>query len=356
MWFILLEMRSNREVNKGDKIKRDKMKKEVKIGIFCVLMILCAWAGIRFLSGIDIFSRNVDYYAAYDKVDGMQEAAPVVIRGVKVGTVTEIIFPSASSREVVLRLTVKKQYRLPKDTEAKIVSSLMGSQSVELVIGSSPEMLEKQDTIRSSASPDLIASVTSGVGPVVEKINRLADELTGTLESLHGVLDANAANIEGMVAHLNSIAGNLDQILSAEKSGLQSAVQGISEFSTTLGENSGRLDTLMGNMARFSDQLASADLVKSLDESLAELNKVLAEISAGEGSLGRLVNDPTLYANLTEASENLSALLSDLKEHPSRYVHLSVFGVNEQKQIAKQTKRAAKEEAKRQRDSLRRLE
>lgn len=334
--------------------KNNRMKKEVKIGIFGVAMILCAWGGIRFLSGIDIFSRNVDYFAAYDQVVGMQEAAPVVMRGVKVGTVTEIIFPSAQSKEVVLRLTVKKQYRLPKDSEAKIVnSSLMGSKAVELVVGSSSEMLERGDTLRSSYDPDMISAVASELGPVVEKITHLADELTLTLGSLHGILESNAENIQGLTAHLNSISGNLDQILSAEKSGLQSAVKGISEFSTTLGENAERLDTLMGNMARFSEQLASADLVASLEQTLTELNGVLAEIGSGEGSLGQLIHDPALYANLTTASENLSALLADLKEHPSRYVHLSVFGVNEEKQIAKAEKRAAKQEERRQKDSLR---
>ncbi len=315
------------------------MKKEVKIGIFAVLMIGCAWAGIRFLSGIDIFSRNVDYFAAYESVSGVQGATPVMMRGVKIGTVTEISFPSAQSSEVVLRLTVKRQYKLPEDTKARIVGSLMGGASIEIECGSSPVMLERGDTLLTEVAPGML----DAVNPLMAKVEGLIDELTLTLEGVHGVVADNASGIEGLVAHLNSISANLDAILSAEKGGLQEAVAGISEFSRTLGENAERIDTLVGNLSTFSTAVAESDMVANLDRTLAELSSLLGEVRGGEGSLGQLLNDEELYANLTAASENLSMLLADLKEHPNRYVHLSVFGVNEEKQAAKQAKREARE-------------
>ncbi len=328
------------------------MKKEVKIGIFGVTMILCAWAGIRFLSGIDIFSRNADYYAAYDQVSGMQEASPVLMRGVKVGTVTGIIFDSSLSEKVILKMTIKKRYAIPRDSEARMVSSsLMGGKAVEIVLGSSSESFESGDTIPSSQAPDMMAAID----PIMQKVTRLADELTVTLEALHGVVEGNADNIQGLTTHLNSISGNLDQILSSEKEGLKSAVKGISEFSTALGENAGRLDSLMANMNTFSTKLAEAQVVENLDKTLSELSGVLAEIRKGEGTVGKLLSDKELYAQLTQASENLSALLADLKEHPSRYVHFSVFGSDEDKKAAKAEKRAQKAEAERMKDSLKNL-
>lgn len=325
------------------------MKKEVRIGIFGVAMILCAWAGIRFLSGIDIFSRNVDYFAAYDEVAGMQEASPVVMRGVKIGTVTEIIFGSSQSEKVLLRLTVKKQYDIPKDSEARMISSsIMGGKAVEIVLGNSPEIFERGDTIPSSTAPDVMASID----PIMQKVTLLADQLTVTLQALHGVVESNAGNIEGVTTHLNSISGNLDQLLNSEKEGLKKAVKGISEFSAALGENAGRLDSLMANMNTFSEKLTEAQIVENLDKTLAELSGVLAEIRQGDGTIGRLLSDRELYAQLTSASENLSALLADLKAHPSRYVHFSVFGRNEEKQAAKAAKKAQKAEAQRLKDSL----
>jgi len=325
------------------------MKKEVRIGIFAVAMILCAWGGIRFLSGIDIFSRNVDYYAVYDSVNGVQGASPVMMRGVKVGTVSEIRFDPARSENVALRLTIKRQYGIPADSEAKIVSSsLMGSKAIEIVLGQSSRMLEKGDTIRSGRDRDMMDRAVSELDFFKEKISRLTDELSRTLEGVSGVVEDNASNIEGLTAHLNSISKNLDEILASEKQGLRSAVKGISEFSRTLGDNAGRLDTLMGNMAVFSGKLAETDVAANLDRSLRELNGLLSRIDSGEGTMGKLLHDGKLYAELAEASENLSNLLADLKENPRRYVHFSLFGRSE----AREQKRQAKADAKRLKDSL----
>ena len=98
------------------------MKREVKIGIFAVAMIGVAWAGIRFLKGFDIFSRNVEYYAAYDQINGVQNASPIMMKGVKIGSVTRLSFDPARSDKVVLQFTIKRQYRIPTDSEAKIFS------------------------------------------------------------------------------------------------------------------------------------------------------------------------------------------------------------------------------------------
>lgn len=323
------------------------MKKEVKIGMFAVAMILCAWGGIRFLSGVDIFSRNVDYYAVYDQVNGVQGASPVMMRGVKVGTVSEILFDPARSSQVVLRLTVRRQYPIPSDSEAKIVSSsLMGSKAIEIVLGESSVRLEKGDTIRSGYSRDMMDTALTELDFFKEKISRLTEELSRTLTGISTLVESNSSNIGQLTAHLNSIAGNLDEVLSAEKSGLRSAVAGISEFSQTLGQNAGRVDTLMGNLTRFSDNLAEADLKAAV----GRLNDILDRIDSGEGTVGKLMNDAVLYENLQQASENLSVLLADLKENPKRYVHFSLFGRSE----AKEKERAAKLEEKLRQDSIRR--
>jgi phospholipid/cholesterol/gamma-HCH transport system substrate-binding protein len=328
------------------------MKREVKIGIFAVTMLICAWGGIRFLSGIDIFSRNAQYYAHYDSVTGLQEASPVEINGVKVGTVTAIeLHPE--ERRVVVELTVKRQFPIPIDSEARLMSGgLMGGRLIELKLGSSPELLASGDQIKASVASDMMEELSQGISPMMERMNRLADELTYTLESVHGVVESNASNIEGLVAHLHSISGNLDAILSSEREGLQGAVHGLSEFSTTLGDNAERLDSLMANMTAFSEQLARADVVAHLDATLQQLNGVLEEIHSGEGSLGQLLNNPDLYNHLAAASDNLSALLADLKANPSRYVHFSLIGRSEKKEAA----RAARREARELKDSLKAVE
>ena len=270
----------------------------------------------------------------------------------KVGTVSEILFDPARSARVVLRLTVRRQYPIPADSEAKIVSSsLMGSKAIEIVLGGSSEPLEKGDTIRSGYSRDMMDTALTELDFFKEKISRLTEELSRTLTGVSTLVEDNASNIGGLTAHLNSIAGNLDEILSAEKSGLRSAIDGLSEFSQTLGGNAGRVDTLMGNLTRFSDNLAEADLKAGIDR----LNGILDRIEGGEGTVGRLMNDAELYENLQQASENLSVLLADLKENPKRYVHFSLFGRSEAREKERAEERAARAEAKRLKDSLKRV-
>ncbi len=138
------------------------MKREVKIGLFAVAMIGAAWAGIRFLKGFDIFSRNAEYYAVYDQVTGCRPRRPSLSK-VKIGTVSAITFDPARSDEVVLQFTIKRAYRIPTDSEAKIVSnSLMGSKAIEINFGTAATYFEQGDTIRSGRDRDLMDM--AGVG------------------------------------------------------------------------------------------------------------------------------------------------------------------------------------------------
>lgn len=154
------------------------MKREAKIGIFAVAMIIAAWAGIRFLKGFDIFGRNTVYYAAYDQVNGVQSASSVMMQGVKIGTVTGISFDPQRSDKVILQLTIKRQYRIPSDSEAKIVSSsLMGAKAIEVTYGESDTYLEKGDTLRSSRNRDLMDMAGSELEFFKQKISQVTDEL-----------------------------------------------------------------------------------------------------------------------------------------------------------------------------------
>ena len=331
------------------------MKREVKIGIFAVAMIGLAWAGIRFLSGFDIFSRNAEYYAAYDRIDGVQNASPILMKGVKIGSVTGIAFDPARSDQVVLHLTIQRQYRIPVNSEAKIFSNgLMGNKAIEIIYGSSPEYLRSGDTLRAARSRDLMDVAGSELDFFKQHFSKIATELTATLEELHGLLERNAAHIDGTMSHLDTLSGDLATVLGSQKANLQQAIAQLAAFATTLGENSPRIDSLIGNLNQFSAQLSDEQLVARLGATVDQLTSLLARIDHGDGTMAHLVNDPALYTSVNEAVDNLSALLVDLKAYPARYVHLSLFGRDPEKMKAKAERKAAKEAEKARRDSLKR--
>lgn len=319
------------------------MKREAKIGIFGVAMILLAWGGIRFLSGLDVFARNVEYVAVYDQVNGVQEASAVMMKGVKVGTVSAIELNPSVSDQVAIHLLIKRAYRIPTDSEARIFSDgLMGGKAVEIVLGNSQSYLEQGDTISSSRSRDLMDVAGSELDFFKQKFATIADDLSCTLSNLNTILEANAAHLNRTMSNLDQLSGDVAELMHNEKADLERAVAGLSQFATMLGESAPKVDSLLGGVNDLVATLDREQVAEKLASTIASLDEVLAEIEGGEGTIGRLMSDEQLYKNLTAASENLSLLLEDLKANPARYVHLSVFGKDAEKAKEKADKRAAK--------------
>lgn len=328
------------------------MKREVKIGIFAILIIGCSWAGIRFLSGIDIFRKSMTYYAAYDQIDGVQNASAITVKGVKVGTVTAIQYDPMHSDQVILHLSINRQYPIPDNSVASIVSDgLMGGKAIDITLGDSPQCLRHRDTIPTQQPSNLFARAGSELELLKEQVVEVTSGLSKTLENLNLLLETNHDSISGTLSNLQSISANVDRVLAAEREDLKRAIANMAAFTDVLERNAGELDSTLLNLNRFTGELAEADLTGELEKTLGELNSALAQINNGEGSIGRLLYDEQLYASLNEASENLASLLADLEANPSRYVHFSLFGRSERREL----KQAAKAAEKARRDSLKRL-
>lgn len=326
------------------------MKKEVKIGIFAVVMLLSLWAGIRFLSGIDIFSRNIIYYASYENVSGLQTAAPITIHGVKVGTIESITFDPSKGSDVEVALAVKRQYRLPVDTRAVIYDNgIMGGKAIKLDLGSSSELLKRGDQIISDAGSDMMSSIGNELGDLKGKLTVVADNLATALANINTLVEQNTDNLSGTISNLNSISSSLDGVLKSERKNIEGIVTSLNGLAEMLDQNTERFDRIIGNVDAVAEQLEQAkvdSLVQAFTSTADNLSRMLASINAGEGTVGELMNDKELYDNLAAASGNLSALLADLKEHPARYVHISVFGSDPDKKAERKAARAEKKAAK----------
>ncbi len=321
------------------------MKREAKIGLFAVLMIGVAWGGIRFLQGFDILSRNADYYASYDQVSGVQIASPIMMKGVKIGSVTEIKFDPAVDEKVTLQLTISRNYRIPADSEARIFSDgIMGGKAIEISYGSSSEYLEDGDTLRAQSSRDLMDMASSELEYFKSVISDVTGELTTTLSTINRLMESNEKSINGTLSNLNSLSGDMADVLRAEKQNLSRAIGDLTTFTNSMAAAAPRIDSLVGGANRIVTQLSEEEFAARLTETVGGLNEVLARLQSNEGSLGMLMNDTALYDSLTMASGNLAALLEDMKLYPGRYIHLSVFGRDADKMKAKADRRAARAE------------
>ncbi len=315
------------------------MKREVKIGLFAILMVACAWAGIRFLKGADIFGGNNTYYAAYDQVSGLKTASAVVIKGLKVGSVTDIQFDPTKSDQIIVVMNIKSQYKLPVDSEANIFSDgLMGAKAIEIELGESNEYLANKSTIESAPVIDLMAAAGSELDFLKQRITMLTDDISKTLGNVNELMLTNAEAINGSITNMNSISASLDDILSSESDNLKQSIEGLAEFSQTLSDNSERIDSIMMNFNDVSADLANSDLIESFGALSSELSALVAQINEGDGTMGQLVSDPALYNSFNEVVQTLSSLLANVEAQPERYVHLSVFGRDPYKMMKKERK------------------
>lgn len=324
------------------------MKREIKVGLFAVAVLLVGWGVIRFLKGSEVFSSSNTYYAYYTQVGGIQPASHVMISGVAVGAVSSVTLNEDPAKGVEVEFTVNKRYKIPTDSKARIFTDgIMGGKAIEIIYGNSTEYVPQDGTIASDMSEDLFEVATSELDFLNEKISNVVDGLTQTLNGVNTLLADNTSSLTSIVKNVDGVTSNVNAMLLNERAHLEQALASLSKFSQTLGDNADDVGGIIDNLNSISSELAESNLAAELESVVGHINKILAAIEQEDGSVGKLFNDKELYDNLTSASNNLSILLEDLKENPHRYINISVFGANPTKKVEKARAKAEKNAIKR---------
>ncbi|MFI3328284.1 MAG: MlaD family protein [Rikenellaceae bacterium] len=311
------------------------MTREVKIGFFTILIILSAWMGVKFLSGIDLLSNNREYYAIYDQAGGIQKSAPIFIKGVKIGNVSdiELDFSTAATPKVKLTLIISNEYEIPRDSEAKMYSTgVMGSMAIEILMGSSTDYLPNGSKINSTREAGLLDSAGEEITNITGQIEGLTTDLAKTLESINSILDKNASQIDGIMRNMNALMANTNKVVTQNQDEIALLLDGFAKVSETMGNNAPQIDSLIKSISGLAVQMEQEQVVPELKSTLAELNVLMAQVNSHEGTLGKIVGDDALYGNIIEITTSLNNLLIDFKDHPGRYVHLSLFNRSKEKE------------------------
>lgn len=307
-----------------------KIKREIKIGFFALLMLFALYWGINFLKGRDIFNRTNTYFATYEQVNGIQRSSPIMIRGFNVGVVSNIMYNPGVSDMIVLEFSINSRYKIPDNSQARIFSNgLLGGRAIEIVMGDSDRFLRNRDTLYSSTDRDLFEVAGSELEIMKQKVTVIADNLTKTLVTLNEILKNNSDNINGALSNISQMTGSLNSLISGERENLREIILNINAFTETLNRNSGNMDSILTNLGGFSNQLAAMD-IRAMGDNLAgsldRLGSILEKVESGDGTAAQLLNDKELYESLNSAASNLSELLEDLKANPGRYLNITVFG------------------------------
>ena len=316
-----------------------KIRKEFKIGVFAVAVILFSWWGIKWLQGQNMLLSSSSYYAYYEDVSGLMVSSRVKLRGVQIGNVQDI---ELDGDKVRVEMLIEDEYAalIPANSVAELGSaSLMGGTEIVIIQGDATDKIKPEGVITGRVKPDL-------VGTMSEKAGELLDGLNTTVGGINELLSTNREAIDNMITNLEAMTMSINSMLGAARNNIDGTLSNLRTFTDTLAANSGRIEAMIGNIDKMTTDLAEANFVEQLNSTLTSLDAIITSIENGDGTAGMLINDKALYESLNDAGDNLAELLEDLKANPMRYVHFSLFGKSEEQIAQKAAKKAAKAEKK----------
>lgn len=312
-----------------------KLKTEVKIGLIALTtLVLLIW-GINYLKGKNIVTRTDVYYAVYDNTRGLEFAAPVYINGFKVGIVNRIYFDGNDLNRIIVALVIDKEFHIPKGSIAKISSGeIMEAKSIEILLSESSEYHAYGDTLLSKKDDNLLNKLQSDFDPIITDAHNAIIQMDSLLGSLNKILNNKGIeNLQASLDNINELTAKINRQLSSGGN-LGKSFENLEAFSSSLSNSKEDINKTMNNLATVTDSLVSSDLGATIEQMklLSEnLNIFLDNINSGEGTLGMLAVSDSLHTKLVDVSSSLDLLFQDMKDHPKRYVHFSIFGRKDKK-------------------------
>lgn len=316
-----------------------KLSKEFKIGIVVVFAISAFIWGVSFLKGSNIFSDKYFLYAVYPKIDNLIPSNPIQINGYKIGQVKSIsLIEKGGVNQILIKFIITEDVNIPRGSVAKAVSTdLLGSKAVEVIFSGNKDFVKNGDTLIAETEPSFKQSFNSQLGPLQAKVESLVSSIDTVMNVVNKVLNIKTRenisqsfeSVRKAIFSLEQTAYKLDDLMATEKPKISSLLTNLNGITSNLNKNEVKITNILTNFSNLSDTLAKTQLksaVANADNTLRELNSLLAKINEGQGTLGKLAKNDSLYNNLNKSADDLDKLLKDLKENPKRYVHFSLFG------------------------------
>lgn len=294
-----------------------KLTKEIKIALVAIVGILIMYFGINFLKGMNLFSTNNAYYMTFDDIQGLGASTPIYADGYKVGTVDGMEYDYKENGPIKVKVDIIKDLRIPQGSKAEIVKDLMGNLQVNLLLANNPrERVEPGGIIPGAVNGGMMDKAANLI-PVVEKMLPKLDSILTSVNALLAdpALAASLHNVETITSNLTISTRELNTLMA----GLNRQVPGMVR----------KANGVLDNTNRLTANLASLDVqgtLNKVNQTLESAHQFTEKLNSNQGSLGLLMNDTKLYDNLTSTMSHADSLVIDLKAHPKRYVHFSVFG------------------------------
>ena len=290
------------------------MRKEIKIGLMGIVAIGLFIFGLNYLRGISMLESSRSYYVNFTNINGLPTSSPVFANGYKVGIVRDIQYNYKELGSVTVEIELDEEMRIPMGSKGELVTEMLGTVKMNLILNlESQSYLQPGDTLEGFANNGLMG-VAETMMPKVEQLLPKMDSILSSLNKLLAdpALTQTLHNAEQITANLNVTTHELNKLMKNELPTITGNLTSISENINTITTNLKEVDY--------------ASTMKRIDSTLANIQTLTNKLNSKDNTIGLLFNDPTLYQNLSATTANASSLLEDLKAHPKRYVHFSIFG------------------------------
>jgi len=313
-----------------------KLSKELKVSLLAIVAAVILFTGVRFLKGTEVFSRFNTYYVVYDNIEGLTASNPVLINGYKVGQVMSIKLMQDQGNNLLVTMNVDEKILLGKGATTSLISSdLLGSKALSLRVGNVSQPINDGDTLLSNVEQGIVERVQAQALPIAEKLDSTLARLNQILGSndqssdmpnIIGTLVGDTTAISAAVDNLEGTTRSLSSILQQNERRLNAILANVDLLTRQLSDEQDGIGPLLSKINQKVDSIRIQPTVDKLDVIAQNLNEITTKMNEGEGSLGKLLNDDSLYTNLNSATRDLDLLMIDIKENPKRYVHFSIFG------------------------------
>jgi phospholipid/cholesterol/gamma-HCH transport system substrate-binding protein len=311
------------------------ISKEFKVGLLTLISGTILYFGFRFLKGFDLFSKTAYYYAVYPQIDGLQASNPVMVNGFPVGRVSIISIMQDRGNQMLVTLEIDKTLQLGKNSQAVLTDNgLLGGKMIELKLSAEGGLLQEGDTLASERAIPMMTSLQEKATPLMGSVDSIMTNLNTMLKGYAAL----TGDVQRLVGNAANASGRVDGMLAGNQQEIASMMKNFNKLSASLLQMQQKMDPILNNLSQVSDSLAKVEvaaMAKEMQLTLAEMRKTMTAINNGEGSMGKVMKDEALYANMNKTMQDLDSLFIDMKEHPKRYVHFSVFGKKEGKEEKK---------------------
>lgn len=302
-----------------------KLSKEVKIGLFVVLILAATFTVINFLRGNDFLKGSTEIYSEYENVEGLTPAGPVYIKGFKAGSIVGVKY-NQEKGDFLVKLNIKSDFKIPEDSRTEIYSSdILGGRAIRISLGESDKPVRSGDTLQGSVQPDMFSSILTSVTPLKEQLETLVTSLNKTVDGINDILDDDLrSDVKSIVAKIEKSAVNVEYITQKVKvrsPELTEIISNLNSLTQQLDASAVTLNKSLDDVSVITAEVREAQL----KETITNLKNLIAKIQDPNGSLGKMMTTDSLHHSINSLAVDLDSLVKKIEKEPKKYMKISVF-------------------------------